>query len=175
VPKNSFIQEDNNDLLPTHRLFTLVIVLPIVTVIGFYIRATRKASNKSGANTAKLDLTAGLLSSSLALLLNGVVTDLIKNQVGRPRPDFFYRCYPDGNPPEGQPSFFELECTNPDLATIEEGRRSFPSGHSSFSFCLTIWLSLYMTAKLRYKIFTRNYLKSNLNPNQIYIQSMSDR
>ena len=101
------------------------------------------------------------------------MTDLIKNQVSRPRPDFFYRCYPDGNPPEGQPSFFELECTNPDLATIEEGRRSFPSGHSSFSFCLTIWLSLYMTAKLRYKIFT--HLKSNLNPNQIYIQSMSDR
>ena len=111
----------------------------------------------------------------LALLLNGVVTDLIKNQVGRPRPDFFYRCYPDGNPPEGQPSFFELECTNPDLATIEEGRRSFPSGHSSFSFCLTIWLSLYMTAKLRYKILTQNEPKSNLNPNQIYIQSLSDR
>ena len=46
-------------------MFTLVIVLPIVTVVGFYIRATRKASNKSGASTAKLDLTAGLLSSSL--------------------------------------------------------------------------------------------------------------
>lgn len=141
-------KEDNNDLLPTHRLFTLVIVMPIVVCVTFYVKAMRKA-NKQGSSTARLDLTAGLLSSSLALLLNGVVTDLIKNQVGRPRPDFFYRCFPDGNPPDGQPSLFDLKCTNPDISQIEEGRRSFPSGHSSFSFCLTVWLALYLAAKLR--------------------------
>jgi len=140
-------KEDNDDLLPTHRLFTLVFVMPVLVTTIFYIRATRKVNKPNP--TAKLDLTAGLLSSSLALLLNGVITDLIKNQVGRPRPDFWYRCFPDGVAPEGQPGLFDLACTNPDQATIEEGRRSFPSGHSSFSFCLTVWLALYMAAKLK--------------------------
>ena len=60
-------QEDNDDLLPTHRLFTLVIVLPILVTVIFYIRATRKQTKPNP--TAKLDLTAGLLSSSLGKFL----------------------------------------------------------------------------------------------------------
>lgn len=55
-----------------------------------------------------------------------------------------------GITPVGQPSVFNLECTNPWSAVVAEGRRSFPSGHSSFLFCFSTWIALYLAGKLNY-------------------------
>ncbi|CAG9127914.1 unnamed protein product [Plutella xylostella] len=86
------------------------------------------------------DVTPALLAWTLAMSANAVATEALKLSVGRPRPDFLYRCFPDGRPAAHVP---------PGRARSEaEGRKSFPSGHSSFSFCSLGFVSLYVCGRL---------------------------
>lgn len=42
------------------------------------------------------DFHHAILGLLFSVLITGVITDAIKDAVGRPRPDFFWRCFPDG-------------------------------------------------------------------------------
>ncbi|XP_027361017.1 lipid phosphate phosphatase 2-like isoform X2 [Abrus precatorius] len=87
---------------------------------------------------------SGLLFS---VLITAVITDAIKDGVGRPRPDFFWRCFPDG---KGvfDPVTRDVRCTG-DKSVIKEGHKSFPSGHTSWSFAGLGFLALYLSGKIR--------------------------
>ncbi|WVQ94820.1 hypothetical protein IAU59_001903 [Kwoniella sp. CBS 9459] len=94
---------------------------------------------------------SGLLGLILALALVATFTNIIKITVGRPRPDFFARCIlPDGlteNPLHGLTSW--TVCTQADDSKLQEGYRSFPSGHASFAWSGMWYLILYLAAKMR--------------------------
>jgi len=122
----------------TMSLYTLVVVCPTLTIAILSGLLRDKQNN---------DSKYALLSATLAFCVNGIITNVIKVYVGRPRPDFFKRCFPTGAVPAGQPSVSNLICTG-DADLVLEGRKSFPSGHSSMSFCLLGWCSLYIAGKL---------------------------
>ncbi|GAD97594.1 cytomegalovirus gH-receptor family protein, putative [Paecilomyces variotii No. 5] len=84
-----------------------------------------------------------VLGLLVTLTLSSFITDVIKNAVGRPRPDLISRCKPEKGTAEHLLVTFKV-CTQTNLHILDEGWRSFPSGHSSFSFGGLGYLSLYV-------------------------------
>ncbi|KAI0341562.1 acid phosphatase/Vanadium-dependent haloperoxidase [Trametopsis cervina] len=98
---------------------------------------------------SKWDFHVSLLGLIFGLSLTGVVTEVVKLTVGRPRPDLIARCIPRSgsvDPPLGL-STFEI-CTQTDWYKFHDGWRSFPSGHSSLSFAGLGFLTFYLAGKL---------------------------
>ncbi|XP_046585057.1 phospholipid phosphatase 5-like isoform X2 [Haliotis rubra] len=121
---------------PGYLLWLTVLATPVV-VMGLFYLVRRSAE----------DLVQGLLAVFLSIFLTGSLTNLVKLGVGRPRPDYIDRCFPDGAVRE------DMACTG-NMDTIIEGRKSFPSGHSScrsiahlFAFACLAFISLYVAGK----------------------------
>lgn len=74
-----------------------------------------------------------VLGLVVTLAVGSFITDLIKNAVGRPRPDLIDRCKPGRGTPDHELVTYTV-CTQPNQHILDEGWRSFPSGHSSFAF-----------------------------------------
>ncbi|KAF8515964.1 phosphatidic acid phosphatase type 2/haloperoxidase [Gautieria morchelliformis] len=89
-----------------------------------------------GSKRSWIGMHHGSLSLFLAIASQRLIVNALKNGVGRLRPDFMARCKWD-------PSL--AACTgHPDA--IRDGRRSFPSGHSSLAFTGLTFLSIYLVA-----------------------------
>ncbi|XP_066331488.1 lipid phosphate phosphatase 2-like [Miscanthus floridulus] len=93
------------------------------------------------------DLHHGILGILYSVLITAVITDAIKDGVGRPRPDFFWRCFPDGKPNYDNITT-DVICHG-EKSVIKEGHKSFPSGHSSWSFAGLGFLAWYLAGKLK--------------------------
>lgn len=113
------------DIVRGSDLLLLVIFVPLFITAVFY------AFTKD-----RRDFRSASWAWTLAVCMNSIPTSLLKITVGRPRPDFFYRCFPDGVMVLNETSntmgssLLDFNCTgNP--SDINEGRKSFPSGHSS--------------------------------------------
>ena len=92
---------------------------------------------RSGVHQIHVSILGLFISHALASFL----TDVVKNAVGRPRPDLIARCKPAKGTPGNTLVTFDV-CTEKDPHILQDGWRSFPSGHSSFAFAGLGYLAL---------------------------------
>jgi len=73
------------DYIKGGTLLFLVIAVPLALTIIFYAFTRNRR-----------DFWAASWAWTLAVCMNAIPTSMLKITVGRPRPDYFYRCFPDG-------------------------------------------------------------------------------
>lgn len=103
-----------------------------------YNAATRSSAHKHHV---------AILGLAIALVLTSFLTDLVKNTVGRPRPDLLARCKPAVGTPINTLVTIDV-CTETAHHKLHDGWRSFPSGHSSFSFAGLGYLTLFLAGQM---------------------------
>jgi len=86
---------------------------------------------------SKIDIHHAFLAGVSGSGLSHLVTEFLKNRVGRLRPDFISRCKWDT----------ALQACTGSASSIHGGRQSFPSGHTTNAFAGMTFLSLYLTAQ----------------------------
>lgn len=127
--------------VPLTMLFVYSLTLPLVVITSYTFATGRKDKGKWH------QLHVSVLGLLLTLQFTSFFTDLVKNGVGRPRPDLIARCKPkEGTPKHELVSY--LVCTEKDHHTLHDGFRSFPSGHSSFSFAGLGYLTLFLWGQM---------------------------
>ncbi|KAK4579810.1 hypothetical protein LTR86_000011 [Recurvomyces mirabilis] len=87
-----------------------------------------------------------ILGLLVSIILTCFITDVIKDAVGRPRPDLIARCKPEADTPQHELLTIAV-CTEASHHVLHDGWRSFPSGHSSFAFAGLGYLALFFASQ----------------------------
>ncbi|RMD44070.1 hypothetical protein DV735_g1048, partial [Chaetothyriales sp. CBS 134920] len=92
-----------------------------------------------------------VLGLLVAITLAGFLTGVVKNAVGRPRPDLLARCVARLDTPVDRLVGIEVCTTNTadDADRLNDGWRSFPSGHASLAFAGLGYFALFLSGQLR--------------------------
>ncbi|KEY67265.1 hypothetical protein S7711_09060 [Stachybotrys chartarum IBT 7711] len=124
--------------VPESMNFVYALYIPLAILLAYNF-TTRASAAKHQAT---------ILSFAIAIVLTAFLTDVVKNAVGRPRPDFLSRCKPSHDVKPYTLVTIDA-CTAPDGYVLQDGWRSFPSGHSSFSFAGLGSLALFFAGQLQ--------------------------
>ncbi|CAL1714235.1 unnamed protein product [Somion occarium] len=114
-------------------ILALFVPLAFVVIVGL-IRASA------------LEIHHGALGLYVSRAFTALTTEALKNRVGRLRPDFLSRCKWSE----------ELHACRGKLDKVLDGRRSFPSGHSSTAFSGMIFLFLWLAGVTGAWCFSRS-------------------
>ncbi|OBT55536.1 hypothetical protein VE04_04272 [Pseudogymnoascus sp. 24MN13] len=126
-----------HERVPVSMMFLYGGGVPLI-VMALWLAISRAGFHKSHVT---------ILSFFIGMLLTAVITDLIKNAAGRPPPDLISRCKAKAGTPLQTLVSWEV-CTETDHHRLHDGWRSFPSGHSSFSFSGLGFLALFLSGQM---------------------------
>lgn len=152
--------------ISTSTLVLVSIVAPaiiILLVVALFVPGSgiRQTSSRGQILRLKLwEFEKGWAGLALAVATAFFITQGSKNLFGKPRPDLLARCQPDlsniaahvvGGLGQDISARWTLVsssiCTNGDTRVVNDGFRSFPSGHSSFSWSGLLYLTLFICSK----------------------------
>ncbi|TKA72024.1 hypothetical protein B0A55_05737 [Friedmanniomyces simplex] len=137
-----------------------IIILLIVAILVPGPRVTRTLTRGQAFRLKLWEFEKGWAGLALAVATAFFITQGSKNLFGKQRPDFLARCQPDltniaanvvGGFGQDISARWTLVssgiCTQQDSSLLNDGFRSFPSGHSSFSWSGLLYLSLFLCSK----------------------------
>lgn len=150
---------DSKLLLICNAIIPIAVIL-FVALVFVPGNTVPKGTPKSLIWKRKLwELHTGWLGLALSLTGAWFITSGMKNLFGKPRPDLLSRCQPDlvnlqqyviggiaNLSSNGQLVSADI-CKNPDVKLLEDGFRSYPSGHSSSAAAGLIYLSFFLASK----------------------------
>ncbi|KAK4659764.1 hypothetical protein QC762_113890 [Podospora pseudocomata] len=146
-----------------------IVIIAVICLVFVPGSTVPRGTPKSLIWQRKLwELHQGWLGLALSVMAAWIITNGMKNLFGKPRPDLLDRCQPDmenlkdyiiggllrlnssltpghilGPGTLVSPNI----CTNPDKAVLDDGFRSYPSGHSSSASAGLVYLSLFIASK----------------------------
>ncbi|KAF8867063.1 PAP2-domain-containing protein [Acephala macrosclerotiorum] len=155
-----------NEKIPTWLLIVLGLAVPAVIIVFVSLVLVPGPTVSKSTPKALIwrrrfwEWHTGWLGLALSCAAAFLITSGMKNLFGKPRPDILSRCEPDiinianytiGGFPNALEGFNVVSaaiCKNTDKSKLDDGFRSFPSGHSSFSAAGLVYLSLFLASKL---------------------------
>ncbi|THZ09085.1 acid phosphatase/Vanadium-dependent haloperoxidase [Aureobasidium pullulans] len=155
----------DHDVISNAALVLISLIAPaiiIVIVTALFVPAFSRSTirDKRYWQRKLWEFNAGWMGLALSYALALFVTQGIKNLLGKPRPDLLARCQPDltdiaahvvGGYGQDISQRWTLVsssiCTQTDKKRLDEGFRSFLSGHSSMSWTGLLYLSLWLASK----------------------------
>ncbi|XP_015231722.1 PREDICTED: lipid phosphate phosphohydrolase 2-like [Cyprinodon variegatus] len=130
----------------THTMMAVITICFTVVIISSgeaYLVYKRMVYSNSSFNQYVAALYKVVGTFLFGATVSQSLTDIAKFTIGRPRPNFMAVCAPK----VCTGYMLEINCTG-HLHDVTESRLSFYSGHSSFGMYCTLFLALYVQARL---------------------------
>ncbi|KAF2639867.1 PAP2 domain-containing protein [Massarina eburnea CBS 473.64] len=157
---------ETHETIPTSLLVIIAFVAP--AVITFLVCLFFVPGPTASHGTPKSliwrrkawEWNTAWMGLALSLAITFMITQGMKLLFGKPRPDLLSRCKPDFSKLQEtainhvgevfNPAWVLVTadiCTNTDLDILNDGFKSFPSGHAAFSWAGLLYLTLFLASK----------------------------
>uniref|UniRef100_UPI00358E4AD6 phospholipid phosphatase 3-like n=1 Tax=Myxine glutinosa TaxID=7769 RepID=UPI00358E4AD6 len=140
----------------THELlYSLGVLAPVLSIIAgelYYVRYLNYRPQSFMDNPYVATLYRKLGAFLFGMGVSQSFTNVAKFACGRLRPHFFAVCRPNSTLYNCSDGYIAKDVCMEDPIYVDESRKSFYSGHSSFAMYTMVFLVLYLEARLTWRV-----------------------